>query len=247
LWEPTARPIVWKAIGVVVMTIDVSLDRIIKALDIHSDCGDCGAVIGDPNLLKPDPLNPGKYQALCPSCKHECMRLPYTTQAVRPIFEMIVECAKLGGPILVLTLVCTLYEIMVDGFLYRLLERRYCDDSVCDGILNIMEHRHKLDMIEELTHKTIGELAKELKFTRFPNNFRQIKSKRNSFLHTGTSHKVVYKKFGKVKMPEYLPLDERDTKEALSFAEDIIYLFAKLYTKYGKWEPEPWADMYDDY
>jgi len=172
---------------------------------------------------------------------------PYPASEIRPVFEMIVECAKLERPILVLTLVCTVYEIMVDGFLYRLLERRHCDPNICYAVVDIMEHRHKLDMIEELTYKKIGELAKEMKFTRFPKKFRQIKAKRNSFLHTGAAHKTVYEKFGKHEIPKTVPLDERDTKEALSFTEDAIHLFRKLYTKYGKWEPSPWEYIMDDY
>jgi len=79
-------------------------------------------------------------------------------------------------------------------------------------------------------------------FNRFFDTFQNIKKKRNSFIHTGRTHKTLEKKIGTFSIPSEVQLDESDTMEAVGFAEDTVHFFAKLYTEYGKWQP-----LYEEY
>jgi len=213
------------------------LNQLTDTLDIYSDCWSCGAVINDPNLLKPDPLNPGRFRALCPSCKEETTRFEFPPTKLRPLFEMIVECAKLSRPILTLTLACTAYEAMMDGFVYRLLERRNCDEDVCLAFLDLTEHRTKANMIEYLTGRKIEKLAKGMGFRTFFHTLETIRARRNNFIHTGNVHKPVKNNIGAVSIFKEVQLNESDTKRALLFTEKTIHFLAALYTAYGKWHP----------
>ena len=218
--------------------------QLIKLLDVYSDCWACAAVIKDPGLLKSDPLNPRMFKALCPSCKNETRRLPFPESSIRSVFEMIAECADMSKPILVLILVRTTYETMVENFVYRLLERSHCPDDICDSVINSTEHRGKASMIENLTGAKIGKLAKEMKFKTYFKTLEYINHKRNSFLHTGKVHKTGVKKIGELSYPGKVELDMDDIRTALGFAKDTIHFFAKLYTKFGEWAPieSPWFD-----
>ena len=153
--------------------------QLLALLNEYSDCWGCGEVIKDSSLLVPDPLNPGLFRTVCPSCDEETWRSPFPPKELRTIFEMIVECAELDRPILVLVLSCTVYEAMLDGFVFRLFERRHASPEICDAVINATEYRQKLKIIQGLTGKPIKKLTQSAGFKELTRTLEEIKRKRN--------------------------------------------------------------------
>ncbi len=226
------------------MNINQICRKLLKSLDSYSDSLKCGSVINDSSLLVPDELNLGKYRSLCPSCKHETMRTPFPPRSLRPVFEMLTECAELNRPILVLILACTAYESMFDGLFYRILERQHVFpvDAIADG----MEYRSKIRIFHNLTGKRFESYLDKLGFKKLPTNLMEIRRRRNGFIHTGVAHKEVEVKLdlhsGKqFCFPKRVDLDESDSERALKFTLDTIHCFARLYSDFGKYaEIEPY-------
>ncbi len=200
------------------MSIEVEINKLLGMLNIYSDCENCGVVTSDPDLLKPDPWNRGRFKSLCPSCKRETWRSPLISQRLNEVFEMMVQCAEIDRPILVLTLACTIYESMVYNFTYRLLEKENCSVDVCVFVSDSLDFRGSIKLIESMTSKDIKKLAKTLGFESLSKTYQEINQKRNSFLHTAYSG----------------DLNEKDSIQGLQFAQNLILFFADLYTRYGK-------------
>lgn len=214
-----------------------------KVLDVYSDCHNCGAVIDDPELRKLDPYNPGYFRAVCPSCHQESRRGPFPPDTVKQIFELMADCVDLGRPILVVTLVCAAYEVSVDSFLFRLLERNNCPYDICFSVIESTDYRGKLRLIEELVGKKFKQLSRRNGFPKFFNKLEKMKLKRNRFIHKGEMHKLIDVKIGNYTIKKAAKLDASDIDEAIKFAVDVIGLFAKLFTEYGEFQP---LEGYDD-
>jgi hypothetical protein len=160
------------------VSIEAEKNKLFGILNIYSDCEHCGVVLSDPNLLKPDPYNPGRFKSLCPACKMETWRSPLVYSSLKEVFEMIAQCAEIGRPILVLTLACTAYEMMVDDFAYRLLEKENSSLDVCSFVVDSLELRGKIKLIESMTSKKIKDHAKDLGFDSLSTTYEKTKQKR---------------------------------------------------------------------
>ena len=222
------------------MTTDIKerCRELLGLLNKYSDCWGCGEVIKDPNLLVPDPFNPGQFKSFCPTCKRETTRHLFPPKNLTSVFEMIAESAEMNRPILVLVLSCTVFETMVEDLVLRLLEKRHTYPEICEAVIDATDYRSKMRIIETITGKKPKRLAKSAGYDKLMGTLEAIKSKRNSFLHTGVAMKVemVEFKFDKrYTFPKHKELDEEDIKQALDFTIDTINLFAKLYTQFGKY------------
>lgn len=212
-----------------------------KVLDIYSDCDYCGAVIANEELRKPDIFNPGRFRAMCPSCGQETSRVPFPQESEKQIFELMTELAELDKHILVMILIAVAHEILVSSFTLRLLERKYCPPDINFAVVDSMEFRGKMRLIKELTGKSLEQLAKEFGFKHLYKEFEHLKTKRNAFLHEGVMHKLINKPVGTFTVRGKAELDEKDLRQAIGCAEEMVHFFARLFTKYGKYEP-----MYDE-
>jgi hypothetical protein len=85
-----------------------------------------------------------------------------------------------------------------------------------------------------MTDKTIKKLTKHSGFEHLYKVYETIKQKRNGFLHTGSSYKIVEEKIGKYALQKAVSLDENDSLQALKFAQKLIEFFAVLFTTYGQ-------------
>lgn len=209
-----------------------------RVLNTYSDCDYCGAVIADENLRKPDILNPGRFRAMCPSCGRETSRVPFPPESEKQLFELMTELAELDNQkhILVMVLIAVAHEILVTSFILRLLERKYCPQDIYYAVEDSMEFRGKLKLIKELTGKNLEQHAKEFGFKNLYKEIEDLKAKRNAFVHEGVMHKLINKPVGTFTIREKAELDEEDLKKAISCAEKMVCFFAKLFTKYGKYE-----------
>lgn len=227
-------------------TIKERCEQLSAILNEYSDCGSCGKVIKDVSLLVPDPHNPGRFRSTCPSCKRETWRYLFPPKELKPVFDMIIESAEMNRPILVLVLSCTVYEVLVEGFFVRLLERRFTYPEISEAIIDATEYRSKMRIIHSVTGKKLSKLAESVGFDKLMGTLEDIKKKRNGFLHTGVAMKVKNEelKIGKLRLsiPKSKELDEEDIKQALDFTIDTVNCFAKLYSDYGQYiymdEPE---------
>jgi len=213
------------------------IESLTGILEVYSDCRNCGAIIDDPQLRTADPLNPGRFKSLCPSCNKESARVIFPGYVAEEIIRIIIDCAESSKPALVVTLACTVYEVMLDDFLYRLLERYNCPDFIAGSVVDLVGNRVKDDLIAEVTGKKIKKLAKDMGFKGFWGKLQDIKNKRNNFLHRGLTLKKVNGQRNKSTIPHYAELDDKDIGVAIEFIETTIRFFAKLSTKYGAWQP----------
>lgn len=106
-----------------------------------------------------------------------------------------------------------------------------------------MEFRGKLKLIKELTGKNLEQHAKEFGFKNLYKEIEDLKAKRNAFVHEGVMHKLINKPVGTFTIRGKAELDEEDLKKAISCAEKMVCFFAKLFTKYGKYEQ---PEMYEE-
>jgi hypothetical protein len=223
------------------MSMSKVIQEFREVLDIYSDCNQCGAVIADKELKKPDILNPGRFRAMCPSCGRETSRVSFPPETEKQILELMTELAEADKYILVMILVAVVHEILVSSFTERLMERKYCPSDVVFAVVDSMEFRGKLKFIKDLTGKSLEKLAKEFGFKDLYKEFDNLKIKRNAFIHEGEMHKLINKNFDKFTFKEKAELDEKDLKQAISCAEEMVHFFAQIFTKHGKYE-----SMYDE-
>lgn len=213
-----------------------------EILGVYSDCGNCGKVIKDPSLLVPDPYNKGQFKSTCSSCHHEASRYPFPPNGLNTVFEMLLESAKLNKPILVLVLSCTVYEVLFNGLLMRLFEKKFTPPDVSDAAMDVTNQWQKERMIDWLTGKKISQLMNSYGYNELMKNYQDIKGRRNGFLHGGIVHKYISRKIEipgtkmKMKTSDKAELDENDIDLALSFTIDIIHCFAKIYSQFGAYE-----------
>jgi len=212
--------------------------QLLELLKEYSDCWTCGEVIKDSSLLVPDPFNPGLFRSSCPKCNTETTKCYFPPKALRIVFDMIVESAELNRPILVLVLSCTVFEAMVEGLVFRLLERRHTYPEICEAIVDATEYHSKMRIIHSLTGEKLRSLATTAGYDKLLGTLEEIKHKRNSFLHTGVAMKVemVESKIDKLfTFPQHKELDVEDIKQALEFTIDTVHCFAKVYSEFGKY------------
>lgn len=213
-------------------------EELLGLIKEYSDCGLCGQIIKDANLLVPDPYNPGRFRSVCPACQDETWRHPFPSKNLAQVFELIAESAEMNRAILVLVLSCTVFEVLVEDLVFRLLERRHTYPEVCEAVMDATGYHLRMRMIETITGKKLKALAKSFGYDQLMKTLEEIKDKRNSFLHGGVAKKVemVESKFDKkYKFPEFKELDDEDIKQALDFTIDTINCFAKIYTEHGKY------------
>lgn len=222
------------------MSTDINerCEELLRLIKEYSDCGACGQIIKDAGLLVPDPLNPGRYKSVCPECKEEFWRYPFPPKNLEQVFEMIAESAEMNRPILVLVLSCTVFEVLVEDLVLRLLERRHTFAEIIDAVMDATDYRLRMRMIETITGKKLKALAKSFGYDELFKTLDEIKSKRNSFLHAGVAKKVEMVEFTfdkKYKFPKFRELDDEDIKQALDFTIDTVNCFAKVYSEFGKY------------
>ena len=200
-------------------------EKLTRTVNEYSLCGSCGHVTMDSSLLLPDPFNPGLFRSICPECKRENMRYPFPPKELGPLFEMIAESAERERSILVLILSCTVYEALIGGFFFHLLERYFTHPDICEAVNETTEYRSKMRIIRSITGIKPKELAKSVGYEKLMCTLESIKIKRNGFLHTGIVHEN--------KNRELL---EEDVLQALEFTIDVVDCFAKLHSEYREYE-----------
>lgn len=214
-------------------------EQLTAIIDEYADCGSCGKVIKDQSLLVPDPFNPGRFRSTCPSCRKEATMVPFPPKELKPVFEMITESAERNRPILVLVLSCTVYEALVEGLFFRILERHFTYPEISDAVIDATEYHSKMRIIRNITGKKPKDLAKSVGYDNLMSTLEDIKSKRNGFLHTGVAMKFQTEelKIGneKFSFPKRKDLDDEDIQQALRFTIDTVNCFAKLYSDYGEY------------
>ncbi len=190
----------------------------------------------DASLLVPDRYNPGKYRSVCPECKRENIRHIFPQRELVHLFEMIVESAEMNRPIIALVLCRTIFEVMVDGLLYRLMERRYTDTQIIYSVMALMGYQKKLMLVQDITGKSLKELTKKAGHDGLTKTLHELTEKRNAFLHDGIAtkpEKVVIQ--GLFETTRHVELGAEDLLRAVNFAIDTIDFFAKTYSDNGEY------------
>lgn len=215
--------------------IGTRCNYLLELINEYSLCGNCGQVIRNKSLLVPDEINPGTYRSLCPVCKEETHRYVFPPENLKPLFEMIAETVKMKRPILVLVLSRTIFEVMVDGLLYRLMECRATEPEIIETVVDRVRYEPKLKIITDITGKTIKELAKNADYNGLMATLNELNMKRNYFLHEGITTKPLKATLsGNVEITQAVPLSDEDMLKAVNFTIDTIDFFAKVFSDYGK-------------
>ena len=211
-------------------------EALLALINDYSDCWSCGQVIRDASLLVPDTLNPGRYRSVCTQCKKEATRTLFPPRELKHLFEIIVESAEMNRPILVLVLSRTIFEVMIDALLYRLMERRYTASEISDSVMSNTNYQTKLKIIRDITGKNLKELAKKAGHDKLTARLAELTNKRNVFLHEGIATKPeevdLADKFSIVRQK---PLGDEDALQAINFTIDAIDFFAKTFSENGNW------------
>lgn len=132
-----------------------------ELINEYSDCLSCGQVIRDKTLLVPDEDNPKRFKSICPKCGRETSKIGFPPDEIKQLFNMITEASIIEKPILVLILTRTIFEVMVDGLLIRLMERRFTSADLSDAVMERTKYHTKLNIIQDITGKNLKGLAKK--------------------------------------------------------------------------------------
>ena len=218
------------------MTMENQIRKLQKTLEVYSDCSECGAVIPDENLRKPDLMNPGRFKSTCPSCNKETIRVPYPPESTEQILQLMCEVAEMNKPILVIILFAVIYENFVDEFTARLIQRKSWVQDISYEIVNSIDLRCKSRLIKELTGKALEKHAKDMGFKGLPGKVGKIIQKRNKFMHKGIMYKFIDKDVAGISVTKSVEFDKDDQREAIECGIRIVDFFAHLFTSYGKHE-----------
>lgn len=197
-------------------------DILLDQLDQYWECFNCGRVIKDLNLAKALETS-GMGWGLgipCPKCGGTASKRKFPDKRFRPLFEMMSECCQPERAILVLILAQTAFESMLNDFLSRLLRRMNCPEDIEIAVASeINSFNAKERFIKSLTGKTFTKIIEDVGFKDIMTQFKTIRTKRNSFLHTADEQ----------------DLTSDDIKEALKFACATVDLYAVLFSEYREW------------
>jgi hypothetical protein len=211
-------------------------DYLLAIINEYSDCGSCGQIVRDKSLLVPDSLNPGKYRSVCPKCNKEAMRTVFPPGELKHLFEMVIEGAEMNRPILVLVLCKTIFEVMIDGLLYRIMERRFTDSGIIDSVMGATNYNTKMKIVRDITGKNLKDLAKKTGHEDLTKTLEELTNKRNDFLHEGIATKPEKVDVsGLFQTFKPVPLGDVDVLKAIIFAIDTIDFFAKTFSDHGEW------------
>lgn len=203
---------------------------LLDQLDQYWECFNCGRVIKDPNLAKILQTAGWGLGVPCPQCSGTASKRKFPDKRFRPLFEMMSECCQPERAILVLILAQTAFESMLNDFLSRLLRRMNCPKDVEIAVVDGMNtFNAKERFIKSLTGGTFTKIIEHVGFKDIMTQFKTIRAKRNSFLHTADEQ----------------DLTSDDIKEALKFAYATVDLYAVLFSEYREWRPlvEPDEDQ----
>lgn len=216
--------------------MESQINKLQKVLEVYSDCWGCGTVIPDETLRTPDPLNPGRFRAICPSCNQETTRVPFPPESTKQILQLMCEVAEMNKPILVIILFAVIYENLVDEFTARLVQRKSWVLDISYEVVNSIDLRGKQRLIKELTGKALERHAKDMGFKGLPGKAGELIQKRNKFMHKGIMHKLANKDVGGDTVTKEVELNKDDQEEAVDCVIRIVDLFAHLFSEYGKYE-----------
>ncbi len=211
-------------------------EALLAIINEYSECSSCGKVIKDASLLVPDTSNPGRYRSVCTACKKEAMRTLFPPREFKHLFEIIVESAEMNRPILTLVLSRTIFEVMIDALLYRLVERRYTASEIGDSVMSNTNYQTKLKIIRGITGKSLKNSAKEAGHDKLTATLEELTDKRNAFIHEGIATKPEkVDLFGNFSIVKQKPLGDDDALQAINFTIDAIDFFAKTFSENGDW------------
>lgn len=205
--------------------IKIDKDMLLTQLDRYWECFKCGRIIDDPVLSKAlgTAIMGWGLGVPCPKCGCTATKKKFPDKRFRPLFEMIVECSQIERAILGLILAQTVFEGLLDDFLWRILERMNCPEDISLVITDKSRGINaKLSFIHSITEKDIKNMFSDLGYKNALKQFEIIKKKRNSFLHNAKGKE---------------DLSKEDITIALKFAYDVINLFAALFSEYRDWRP----------
>ena len=184
----------------------------------------------------PDTLNPGRYRSVCTTCKKEATRTVFPPRELKHLFEIIVESAEMNRPILVLVLSRTVFEVMIDALLYRLMEHRYTAPEIVDSVMGNTNYQTKVRIIRDITGKNLKELARKSGHDKLTATLEELTNRRNAFLHEGIAAKPEKVDLaGKFSTVRQKPLGDEDALQAINFTIDAIDFFAKTFSENGNW------------
>ncbi len=213
-------------------------DHLLEIISEYSDCWSCGQVIKDKSLLVSDEYNPGRYRSVCPKCRQETIKTSFPPGELKHLFEMLIETAETNKPILVLVLSKTIFEVMIDWLLYRLMERRYTSGDICESVMERTTYQKKLGIITDITGKKLKELTKKAGYEGLMATLEELTKKRNAFLHDGIMTKPERDdSFKPLPMFRQKPLGDEDVLQAINFAIDTTDFFAKTFSDNGEYIP----------
>jgi hypothetical protein len=197
-------------------------DELLVQLDQYWECFNCGCLIKDPNLAKTLQTTGWGLGIPCPKCGGTASKRKFPDERFRPLFEMMSECCQPERAILVLILAQTAFESMLNDFLSRLLRRMNCPEDIEIAVAyEINSFNAKQRFIKSLTGKTFTKIIEHVGFKDIITQFKTIRAKRNSFLHTADEQ----------------DLTSDDIKETLKFACATVDLYAVLFSEYREWLP----------
>ncbi|MGB4594145.1 MAG: hypothetical protein WBI63_10295 [Coriobacteriia bacterium] len=143
----------------------------------YRECPTCGFISGDPRFL--DPEHP------CPSCSSTGDRRRFPSDRVRRLDERIRAYNAQGDYEIVVILVMTLLETILEDIMDRMLEAHGADLQVRRMI---MDSQRAIGIrigkvFPSLAGEEFEEAAAELGYRDFPYRWRQMREARNSFIH----------------------------------------------------------------
>lgn len=136
---------------------------------------------------------------------------------------------------IVLVLCRTVFEVFIDGLLYRLMERRYTDGNLIYAVMGRTKYEAKLKIIQDMTGNNLKELARKAGYGNLTKTLEELTAKRNRFLHDGISTKPKVEKLGRFEISKPVPLGPEDVLQAVNFAIDAVGFFARTFSENNKW------------
>lgn len=209
---------------------------LLNQLDKYWECQYCNSIIKDPKTAKKLGITDGSWgiEIPCPICGKNITKFKFPDKRFRSLFEMIDESYKAKRKILVIVLSQVAFESMLDDFLIRLLTHTNCPEDIVFAVTDELRSiNSKINLIKSVTNKDLKNMLRNVGYKDMWKNFENIRSKRNSFMHTAKPK---------------IDITENDMKEAFKFASDTIDLFSKLFNEYREWRPlfEPEDSPYFD-
>lgn len=144
------------------------------------ECLSCGYISDDPRV--------GSGEHACPHCHADTDTRPFPPERQRRLDARIRRYHAEGDEEIVVILVATFLETLLEDVLSRIMESHGADvrirEVVLDSLRSIGQRLGKL--FPTLTGEQFEEAAAELGYREFPRRWRRLRAERNAFIHDST-------------------------------------------------------------